>query len=335
MLKAEEEQLDAQRTAVLAEAAALEKDASDVETRIQAIRGEITQGETRNREEQAKLNDLRDQVSALRLSVQSIVESIAAAEEMRQRIAGEKAALESGLRRSEQDAVRGHQDIERLELALNGRSTRMRAVEEETALALAEARTLAERREVLEREQAAYMDRLDQTNVEIGRLQIELGRAEARKGRIEATLDDNRNRLWEEYELTYDNAEGWPREVEYPVAMQREVSDLKRAMKELGDVNIASIEEYTKVGERYGFMQKQRTISKKPAKNWKKSLPISPEKCRRSFWIISESSTRTSVLCSRIFLAGVRRRSSWRTKPMCWTAVLKSGPSHRARNCRT
>ncbi len=258
MLKAEEEQLDAQRTAVLAEAAALEKDASDVETRIQAIRGEITQGETRNREEQAKLNDLRDQVSALRLSVQSIVESIAAAEEMRQRIAGEKAALESGLRRSEQDAVRGHQDIERLELALNGRSTRMRAVEEETALALAEARTLAERREVLEREQAAYMDRLDQTNVEIGRLQIELGRAEARKGRIEATLDDNRNRLWEEYELTYDNAEGWPREVEYPVAMQREVSDLKRAMKELGDVNIASIEEYTKVGERYGFMQKQR-----------------------------------------------------------------------------
>jgi chromosome segregation protein len=70
--------------------------------------------------------------------------------------------------------------------------------------------------------------------------------------------DDNRNPLWEEYELTYDNAEGWPREVEYPVAMQREVSDLKRAMKELGDVNIASIEEYTKVGERYGFMQKQR-----------------------------------------------------------------------------
>ena len=258
MLKAEGEQLDAQRASVLSDAAALEKDATDVETRIQAIRAEISQGETRNREEQAKLNDLRDQVSALRLSVQSIIESIAAAEEMRQRIAGEKAALESGLRRSEQDTVRGRQEIERLEQDVNTRSVRIRAIQEENEAVQADARTLAERREALEREQADFMDRLDQANAEIGRLQIEIGRAEARKGRIESTLDDNRNRLWEEYELTYDNAGTWAREVAYPGAVQREVADLKRAMKELGDVNIASIEEYTRVGERHDFMQKQR-----------------------------------------------------------------------------
>ncbi len=258
MLRAEGVQLEAQREAVLAEAAALEQDAASLESRIQTIRGEIAQGETRNREEQARLDDLRESISGLRLSVQSIVESRHAAEEMRQRIEREKRTLAANIQRGEDEAARGADEIRRLEKNVTERAGRIRAIEDELAAANTAATAFATQREQLEGEQAAHMDRLDQTNAEIGRLQIEFGRTEARKGRIESTLEENRNRLWEEYELTYDNATGWSKEIENPTHVQREIHELKQSMRQLGDVNLSAVDEYARVSERYEFMSHQR-----------------------------------------------------------------------------
>ncbi|HEY5467427.1 MAG TPA: chromosome segregation protein SMC [Clostridia bacterium] len=267
MLRAELEQLDSQRCAILAEAKIMESEAAEIERRIAAIREELSHSESKNREEQAKLDDLRETVSSLRISVQSIVESLVAADEMRKRIADEKETLSAGIRRSEQDAARGRQEMERLEQIIAGRSVQIAAVGREVAVLQQEAVSLSERRDRLEESKISFMAQLEAANETIGRLQLDLGRIEARKGRIEVTLDEYRNRLWEEYELTYDNSGTWAREVENPAESQKNVQELRRAMKELGDVNISAVEEYARVSERYVFMKRQRDdISEAKAK---------------------------------------------------------------------
>lgn len=258
MLRAEGGQLDVQRDSILAEARTMDSEAEDIERKIAAIREEISRTEIRNKEEQGRLDDLRETVSGLRISVQSIVESLNAAGEMRQRITGEMETLRAGIRRTERDAENGRMEIARLETGIASRASRIREVETETAVLKDDAAALTERRERLEVAKASFMARLEAANAEIGRLQVDLGRAEARKGRIEATLDEFRNRLWEEYELTYDTATSWPHEVDNPAEVQRTVLELKKAMKEIGDVNLSSIDEYTRVSERHAFMRKQR-----------------------------------------------------------------------------
>ncbi len=258
MLRAESGELEVQREAVLTEAAALEQDAEQLAARMQDIRSEIEQGETRNREERARLDDLREAVSGLRLSVQSIVESRHAAAEMRQRIEKEKQTLQASIKRGEEDTARGADEIQHLEKSMAQRSQRIQAVESELGALRTAATTFAARREQLEQEHAAHMERLEQINKEVGHLQMELGRVEARKSRFESTLEENRNRLWEAYELTYDNATGWSKEIENPAAAQREIQTLKQSMRQLGDVNLAAVDEYARVGERYAFMSHQR-----------------------------------------------------------------------------
>ena len=63
--------------------------------------------------------------------------------------------------------------------------------------------------------------------------------------------------MWEEYEITPNNAEGFERPSNIGVA-QKEVHRLRKEIKDLGSINIDSIEEYKKTKERYDFMSEQR-----------------------------------------------------------------------------
>ena len=63
--------------------------------------------------------------------------------------------------------------------------------------------------------------------------------------------------MWEEYELTPNNV-GDYQKPENVQNTQRRVNRLRTEIKELGSVNIDSIEEYKKLKERYDFMSEQR-----------------------------------------------------------------------------
>ena len=63
--------------------------------------------------------------------------------------------------------------------------------------------------------------------------------------------------MWEEYEIT-PNDPGEYQEPKNVAEVQKQVNELRSQMKELGSVNIDSIEEYKKLKERYDFMNEQR-----------------------------------------------------------------------------
>ena len=96
----------------------------------------------------------------------------------------------------------------------------------------------------------------DKFNV-IEDLKGQIVKLDVRKTKLEQDLEQVVNNLWIEYELT-PNTVG---EYEKPQNVQkaaRDANQLRTQIKELGSINVDSIEEYKKTKERYDFMCEQR-----------------------------------------------------------------------------
>ena len=85
----------------------------------------------------------------------------------------------------------------------------------------------------------------------------ELARLEERKVNLEKDYNNIISKLWEEYELTRREAEKIAVRIEEPAKAQKRLSELKQAIRSLGNVNVSAIEEYKEVSERYEFMSVQ------------------------------------------------------------------------------
>ncbi len=91
--------------------------------------------------------------------------------------------------------------------------------------------------------------------------QEELGQERARLSEKEHALqseyDSTITKLWEEYELGITDAAEFVIEFESLAALKRRVIELRSEIRSLGNVNVAAIEEYAEVSQRYEFMKKQ------------------------------------------------------------------------------
>lgn len=92
---------------------------------------------------------------------------------------------------------------------------------------------------------------LYQKNKELKDLEIDINRMDVR-------LDTLLNRLTENYNITYERAVTlYQLEIDVNQA-RNQVSNLKRSIKELGEVNLGSIEEFERMNERYSFLKNQK-----------------------------------------------------------------------------
>ena len=91
----------------------------------------------------------------------------------------------------------------------------------------------------------------------IEELKTQVTKIEIKKTKTEEDITDIVNKMWEEYELTPNNVESY-RKPENVALTQRRVNQLRTDIKELGSVNINSIDEYKNLKDRYDFMCEQR-----------------------------------------------------------------------------
>lgn len=95
-------------------------------------------------------------------------------------------------------------------------------------------------------------------NSELYKYEKELKELEISVSKSEVKLDNYLNTLNEEYELTYEKArDNYSLEVSVEEARSL-VSTYKNNIKRLGMVNLAAIEEYKRVSERYEFLSNQK-----------------------------------------------------------------------------
>lgn len=114
--------------------------------------------------------------------------------------------------------------------------------------------------EQLKKQKEAFSKK-DELSRSISGLEKETYRLSTQKEKIEERLAQLSNYMWQEYELTLSTAKELFEKVEssgLPLSdVQKIIIDIKKQIKELGDINVHSIEEYREVSDRYELMKTQ------------------------------------------------------------------------------
>ena len=82
---------------------------------------------------------------------------------------------------------------------------------------------------------------------------------EIKLAKSESALENFKNKLWDEFEISYIQASSFRSEEINFADAQKQARILKSQIKELGSVNIGAIKEYEEVERRYEFLQNQKS----------------------------------------------------------------------------
>lgn len=97
-----------------------------------------------------------------------------------------------------------------------------------------------------------------QQNDGLMNLEREQLRLEAKKNQAELEEKQILDKMWEVYELTPSTAQAVRQPLESLGKARQQADRLRGQMKQLGPVNLAAVEEYQRVNQRYTFMEDQR-----------------------------------------------------------------------------
>lgn len=210
-----------------------------------------------NKDSQKYIDDLNFDITNLKISVSSFNESEVSIQEMTEMIKKEidthtrnkeNKTLQIENANSENENLKGEiedikQEIEKVRSKVSNSGDTIKKMKKERI----------EKNEKLskkEEEQTEQFKRIEDLKAQITKIEV-------KKTKTEEDITDVINKMWEEYELTPNNA-GEYQKPENVAVTQRRVNVLRTDIKELGSVNVDSIEEYKKLKDRYDFMCEQR-----------------------------------------------------------------------------
>ncbi len=234
-----------------------EEEIQNLTKKIEELNIVIEEFAKTNQTSQSYIDDLNFDITNLKISVSSFDESNLSIDEMLERI---------------------EQDVENNKISIQNKMVQIKAIEEENVAIEEAIKHYKEQIENIKKEVENSSKTIEelkqartQNNEKLSSLEEEISskfkvledlkeqivKLDVKKTKLEQDMEQMVNTLWEEYELTPNNAEGFEKPANVQVA-QKEVHKLRNQIKDLGSINIDSIEEYKKTKERYDFMSEQR-----------------------------------------------------------------------------
>ncbi len=249
--------IEKQVQTILKEKEEKQKLIEEITTKNLKLSQEINEYAQLNKDNQKYIDDLNIDITDLKISVSSFDESEISIVELEERIQEEieknKEASEVKQAQIKQNQIDNEKLNENIKVFEKKIEDIKRDVEDsgETIQNLKAQRT--EKNEKLskkEEEQTSQFKQIEELKAQIVKLEV-------KKTKTEEDLNEVINKMWEEYELTPNVAKDYKRP-DNVANTQRKVNNLRADIRDLGSVNVDSIEEYTNLKNRYDFMCEQR-----------------------------------------------------------------------------
>ena len=231
---------------------ASEKEESALGTRLSSVQSELDQ---KREKEQALL----EEVQKLHLEFASQEQKRAFLEQELDRLQNEQTSLsaeQKNLSEAMQTANEGTQEKEQRILRTRESISLEMAKEKEAARMLEESLS---RKEKLSAKQKTFFEERENLSERASLLDREVYRLRSQIEKLEEHAESRTSYMWEEYGLTYSSALPLKREdLGSKNVWRKQMADLKRKIRDLGNVNVNAIEEYREVSERFTFLSTQR-----------------------------------------------------------------------------
>lgn len=221
-----------------------------LQAELNKISGNRSEQNRKSDEINAKLHEIQIDCLSAQKDIESLRAAIADIERRKQDHAGRAEILKAEIKSLEVS-------ITELEKKIQELFSQSKGLREEAARSKEKIEALQVKRMEYERMSTELRAKEREKSTEKETIGHDLARLEERKAGLQKEYDEIISRLWEEYELTRREAEETVPKIENPLKAQKRLNELKGQIKDLGSVNLAAVEEYKEVSQRYEFMNTQ------------------------------------------------------------------------------
>ena len=211
-----------------------------------------------NKDDQKYIDNLNEDITDLKISVSSFDESELSIQEMEDRI---KTDIENANKNIEHK----EKDIKELSDTNIEIDKQIEQINKKIFEIKKDVETSGEKIEKLKQDRIYKNEELEKQENEINEkfniiedLKSKILKLDVRKEKLDNYVQDVINKMWEEYELTPNGVGDDYKKPDNISNTQKRVNELRKEIKELGSINVDSIEEYKALKERYDFMCEQR-----------------------------------------------------------------------------
>ena len=210
-----------------------------------------------NKDNQKYIDDLNFDITNLKISVSSFDESESSIDEIQERINQDIENSRKSIENKKVQIEKLKQDDFNLEKSIEETKEKIEEIKQNVE-------TSGTKIEELKNSRIQKNKKLEEKEKEITEkfnliedLKAQIVKVDVKKTKLEEEINNIINKMWEEYETTPNNVEEY-KKPENVSLTQKQVNSLRKEMRELGSVNLDSIEEYKSLKERYDFMNEQR-----------------------------------------------------------------------------
>ena len=256
-LKEENELLETQKNESINKKEEIKQEIEKLEQEIEKLTKIIKEYAELNKDNQKYIDDLNFDITNLKISVSSFDESEASIEEIEERINLDIENTNKSIENKRVQIEEINNDNLELEKSIQELKQNIEKIKEEV-------KTSGNKIEELKNSRIQKNEKLNEQEEQITEkfkviedLKAQIVKIDVKKTKLEDDINSIINKMWEEYELTPNSITDYKKPDNIALT-QKKVNNLRSDIKELGSVNIDSIEEYKKLKERYDFMSEQR-----------------------------------------------------------------------------
>ena len=235
-----------------------------INTEIEAKQSDIDEHARFNKEKEDVVNFLNEDIVNLKISLSSFDESNLAIDEMIDKINEDISNFKLTIQKKEEAVNNSAKDRESKE---NENEQDKEAIKE-LEVNVEKLKENAEKLKISKNNNLLKQTEIESNHMELVRqiekIKEEKAKVENKKIKVDLELDTLRDKMWEEYELTISSA----KEFEKTSMLDKDLTNAKiesmilkakKIIKDLGDVSVSSIEEFTEMNKREIFISKQKS----------------------------------------------------------------------------
>lgn len=254
-----------------------QKDEKELETFIETRQQELDEWKNAESEALKELEHIRLEVSSMGQKTQFTMENLSRLSSEIASYKEERGKLQENLKLGKEEMEKKSQDIVKLKNTIAH-------FEEEEKASKDSLQALTEEKEERNKSHKAFFEKRDALSGQMSLLDKECFRLKSQAEKIEESREAQISYMWEEYEITPNNALQYRKEeLTDRQEMQKEIGKIKEEIRRLGTVNVNAIEDYKELLERHTFLSDQYEDLQQAEKTLEQIIEELDEGMRKQF----------------------------------------------------